>query len=326
MARVVILGGGISGRMMAKRLQMMSPELDVTIIDKGVETTDHIFHLHRTIPEIPELDNSEFLKEHKFQSSVFANGQLKSAPTIKDINDYSYKVFGKLNITNAGNSPNFTIIPVSKNKLVKALGDVPLRRGTIDSIDIGSKKVLLTGEFGNLAEQPYDYLVNTIPMPSLLSMAGIKTKLEFQVYPFFGSSAKLAYNTNTYQQLVITDLEYDMTRVTLFDDELFVESTRDQMSKEEFDLLFDIWGSALPTTIASHFSKIFPGRINILPQSQRKSLLYWLTQHHRIFSLGRYGAWTYKVANDVWEDTEFLAKTIMSIEFGRTYEENHHED
>ena len=110
---VVILGGGVSGLMMMNRLRHYHPTMSAIIIDKSTEISDHVFHLHRPIPEIPELCDKEYMKEYKFQSGVWSINGLVNSASIKDINDYSYKCFGKLHVSNAGNSAGFTIIPAT---------------------------------------------------------------------------------------------------------------------------------------------------------------------------------------------------------------------
>jgi hypothetical protein len=319
MAKVVILGGGVSGRMMAKRLEMMCPSIESVIIDKGADSADHVFHLHRTIPEIPELDNKEYLKEHKFQSSVLTADGLKASASLKDINDYSYKTFGRLNITNAGNSGNFTIIPIGKQRLIQSIGKVNIQIGEIAGINLTYKLIDYSNK-SKTAAIPYDYIVSTIAMPKMLNLAKIETKIKFENFPFYGISKKLSYNTNTYQQLVITDPNIAMARVTLFDDELFIESVNTSLSELELAILADFWGQDI-FPIDRYLKTIYPGRLNILTQAERKPLLYWLTQEHDIFTLGRYGAWTYKVANDVWDDTKFICEMIMAKEQGRNYKE-----
>ena len=103
-----------------------------------------------------------------------------------------------------------------------------------------------------------------------------------------------------------SDPDLLITRTTLLDDVLFVESIA-PVGQDDINYLIKLYGVA-PITM----HEIVPGRFKPLPQHVRKPLLHWLTEEYNIFTLGRFGAWTFKVTNDVWEDTEFISRLIYS--------------
>ena len=106
---ILIVGGGVSGLAMAAVAKKNFPDKTVLIVTEESPSQDIVFHLHRPIADLPELTDKKTIK---FRSSVYTDSGITLTPTIKDINSYAEKVFNKLFITNCGNSPEFTIIPV----------------------------------------------------------------------------------------------------------------------------------------------------------------------------------------------------------------------
>lgn len=309
MKRLVILGRGISGLMAAARMTMLMSELEITIIDRSTEMVEHVFHLHRPIEEFHSLSSQSGIKMMKFVSSIFDGVNIKSQPTIEDINNYSYKVFGHLKINNGGNSSEFTIFPADKHKVAQALSIAKYNfiTGEIHSIHISNKVVYLNG--GSKAIE-YDYLISTIPLPVLLKLCDVKTGIAFESFPFYGATISIK-DTGCYQQLISSTSMNSVTRITLMNDILFIESKDNKLCQEDARLILQAFGITVhPEEVT--FYIINPGRITPLPSNVRKPLLHWLTEKHDIMTLGRYGAWTYKVANDVWDDTKFLANIIYA--------------
>jgi hypothetical protein len=320
---IVILGGGVSGLMAAKRLSMHFPSLKVAIIDKKFEIQDHVFHLHKPILEIPELNDPEFLQMKKFTTGVWTENGLGSSVTLKDANDYAFKIFGKLGISNVGNSSNFTIYPVDKPQLVAALQSPYAERikGTIEGIDANSKRIALIDEPVLIG---YQYLISTIALPVFLKLAKLDCKIKFEHYPFWIASHNIGYDSNCFQQLVVTHPKMNLTRVTLFNSNLYFESTDGFLTPLDYTCLRNIFGMVMDN-VHYEFHQLFPGRLGIIKQLIRKPLLYWLTTKFDVLTLGRYGAWTYKVSNDVWDDTALLVDIIKAKENSRMQERNNHE-
>jgi len=307
MNRLVILGRGISGLMAAARMTMQIPDLNITIIDRSKELTEHVFHLHRPIEEFPSLSSHSGITMKKFVSSVFDGEMIKGQPTIEDINKYSYKVFGHLKISNGGNSSDFSIFPADKHKVAQALSIAKYKfeLGTVSNIHLANKIIYLNGGVHAIE---YDYLISTIALPILLKLSDIKTNIQFESFPFYGATISLS-KTGCYQQLISSSYDDYVTRITLMDDSLFIESKDNKLSQNDSDLIYKAFGI---TVNEAKFYIINPGRITPLSSDIRKPLLHWLTEKHDIMTLGRYGAWTYKVANDVWDDTKFLTNIIYA--------------
>lgn len=305
---VVILGGGISGYMAAKRLYMLQPELSIAMIDKGMETSIHPFHLHKPIPEIPEVAK---IAPQIMHTNIWNGACFKKEPTLLDINKYSWKIFGSLQISNISQQGTIPIYPIEKQTL-KELFDsrALLLKGKVEEINIKEKIVTWNG-----AEIKYNNIISTIPLPELLKMLKVEVNFEFQNFPFYSAKYK-GIAENLYQMIYNTDWRCNITRSTLLGETLFIESKfaeYTEKDKEFLEKLYNINCLELMTLIS-------PGRIKPLSAENRKPLLHWLTEKHNIMTLGRYGAWTFKVANDVWEDTKFISDIIYAKQQAYNFE------
>lgn len=300
---IIIIGGGLSGNMMAKRAMSLLPNASIAIIDKG-DCIDHSFHLHRPIEEL----NLPWVK-HNFFLGIW-DGAMRSNITPKDVNDYAYKVYGKLqpsNICNFNHQQGSEIYPVTKKALLEALSNTATTIcDEVIGINPRNKGIALKGKDHFIK---YKYLINTISLPIFLKLCGIKTTLPFVNHRFNVHTLSLGYSSGLYQMIYDTcDLD-STTRATLIDDTVYVESLR-EYTGNDWLMLKDAFG-IMPE---GEPIKISPGRFDPLPREDRKNLYYHLTNQYNILLLGRYGSWTFKVANDVWDDTKLLCEIINQRE------------
>jgi hypothetical protein len=307
--------------MAARRVCLEFPELSVAVIDREVAPRPkHLFHIHRYINDIPGLDEATCGPMHKFVVSVWDGKQFKLHVTIQDVNQYGLKIFGtgQLKISNIQNISSHPVLPIRLQELEgRVCSGIAFSR-------IASKVVAINKEDHELQTSDYDvigydYLISTIPLPMLLSLCQVKHNLSFRNYPIWAGAVSLGYNSSCYQVLMNTDHCGASTRMSLMDDTLFIEANDDELNDHDSALIEQAFGlTVYPESV--NLGEIKPGRIDPLPRSVRKPLLHWLTEKHDIFTLGRYGAWVYKVANDVWEDTTFLAKLIYAKHQSKIYE------
>lgn len=302
---VLILGGGISGCLAAERLMQDFPDAHIQIIDKG-DATIHPFHLHRLIPEINSLAN---LKPAMLHVNVWDGKEFKTQPSLMDINQYSMKIVGHIQVNNLYSHGSIQIYPVEKDRLMHPYKKM---RDEIINIDIKNNTVISKDEY-----YIYKYLISTIPLPNFLALCKIKHGIEFVNYPIHITKISM-HETNMHQMIYNTDKNSNITRVTLLNDNLFIESKIRGYSPEDHQFIENTFNVVISN---EQRNLIYPGKIKPIPNEQRKALFYWLTQRHDIFCLGRYGAWTGKVANDVWDDTKQISNWIYAKEQAHKFEE-----
>jgi hypothetical protein len=329
---ILIVGAGISGLMMAKRLSFEFPQKNVLIVDRMlspsdkilIDSIDHPFHLHRIIKEIPLLAN---LSPENMRVNVFDGISFKEQPSLKDINKYSKKIFSCIQVSNITNVCNQTIYPIAMNKLYESLAfpkSYEFISGIIDRISPLSSLAFIKSktEFTLATIINYKYLINTIPLNIFLEICGERSSLSFVNHPIVISSVVMENDTNLYQMCYCCDPDMSISRTTLLNKILFIERVSEayeqDYTEKDKKFLLETYGIKYESCLWKG-KQIQPGRIIPLPREQRKPLFYYFTEKHNIFFLGRYGAWAYKVANDVWDDTKFICKLINAKEQSKKY-------
>ncbi len=308
---VVILGGGVSGTMMAKRLELTFPQLHTVVIDRK-DVSIHPFHIHRPI-DLPGLNK---LKPAILKTNVWDGVSFKGKPTLRDVNQYSLKLFGFLQVSNLNNMEDQTIYPVTKSDLLHLLSSKATQmEGVVTGVNLQEKKILCDSGVA----VPYRYLVNTLPLPTFLKMANLTPRFAIESHPFWTMAIDLL-GTGMYQMIYNCDSECAITRTTLLGDTLFVEAMDSCLREKDLEYLVDLYHLS-PERIG-FLKEIRPGRLKLLSQEDRKPLLHYLTERWDVFCLGRFGAWTYKIANSVWDDTAFLCDLMYAKEQAVKYQQD----
>lgn len=319
---IVITGGGISGWLMYQRIkQCFGDNLSIIILDKSDELPVHPFHLHRLIPEIKPLSN---IKDELLRVEIWDGKESKETPSCFDVNAYSRKIFNHLNVSNINNAKNQIIYPITIEKLKSVIVNSSVfQKSEIVNVDIKNNSINV--KIGNFKEAiQYKYCINTISLPIFLNLCGLQTNIPFFHYPFWCSVHTMDNHTNLYQMIYNSGMESTITRTTLLNNKLFIEYCKNERAVHEYDYLKELYGIEIPLNTARR--QLVPGRIVPLSNEQRKPLFYWLTQTHNVMCLGRYGAWTFKISNDVWDDTEFLCKLIYDKEQSCKYQKGERDE
>jgi hypothetical protein len=184
------------------------------------------------------------------------------------------------------------------------------KKDTVLSIDPKEKVV-----HGEENDYHYTYLINTFSLPIFLSMLGIDNHgINFIQWKFYSSYYQFPHNTGLYQMIYNSSDSCNITRATLFNRDLFIESSEPSYSVPDAEFVYKTFGVRYDELFNLPINTISPGRFNLIDGDTRKALFHWLTGNYNIYCLGRYGSWSYKITNDVWEDTDFICKIIDSKE------------
>lgn len=309
---ILILGGGVSGNLMTQRLKLSHSSPSYLVIDKG-EKSVHPFHLHKPISEISALSE---LKSEWLETNVYDGYKLKPKSNLLDCNNYSSKIYGELQVTNLLMQDSIKIYPVKKEIIENLSLDV--HNDIIYEIDIKSYMAK-----GQKEIYYYKYLINTVSLPMFLKICNIKHKFDFKIYPYMVAKVKMN-KTNMYQMIYNSHSNYKIRRTTLLDDELYIESNSNVLNDCDKSFLKMMY--FIDPAVRIDFQHLSPGKFRYLDNKKRKALFYYLTAKYDIFCLGRYGAWTHKVTNDVWDDTKQISDWIYAKEQVDQYEKGRKND
>jgi hypothetical protein len=311
----VIVGAGLAGLIAACHFK------DATIIDaaSGPMATHQALLRFRTTA-VSELTGIPF-KKVTVQKAISGPEGLKTTCSIKDSNEYAYKVSGGV----TGRSIN-NLEPVVRYIAPHDFYDCLVARH--------HKRIQWNTPFdeaslsGHRVAFPTDEIISTAPMPVNLTAAGIAhgtTFGSFSKAPIDVWRCKLKCPSDVYQTIYFPQADRLLFRASITGDTLIVESLQSLPNGRRYTGLVsyrDVWESfglhesQLDLESAVKSSQPF-GKIVDMPKADREALMHELTNAHGIFSLGRFATWRNILLDDVVDDIESISNLINASEYSR---------
>jgi hypothetical protein len=140
--------------------------------------------------------------------------------------------------------------------------------------------------------------ISTLPMPVLMKILGYQHELKFNFVPGINVHATIA-NCDAFVSLMTPDPAIPFSRISITGDDLIIESANDPQQRYDVDtyaklcvgVAADLLGVPEKdfSNITCHkqrYAKITP-----IDDTARKNFLFWATDKHNIFSLGRFAIW-----------------------------------
>jgi len=148
---------------------------------------------------------------------------------------------------------------------------------------------------GQTDRKAHPCVISTMPMPRLMEILQypLRDGIKFSATAGQNVRAKIP-NCDAYVSLMVPDPDLPFSRVSLTGDELIVECLGDNAdgwsASEIIDHALVLLGiTEDPKEISSTPSRY--AKINPISESDRRDFLYWATDTHGIFSLGRFATW-----------------------------------
>ena len=273
MKKVVVLGGGITGRL----AKIMIPDAEVYESKSVEDTFTTEVGVHISIIPITELGSE------KYTRYIRIDGQ---EPTIPLIDRYRKKIAREGDLSYGDYRQFEPEQTVYKNELPR---DVEIHYSTlVIKIDL-VRRVLLTFEG---TELPYDYLINTIPLLNFVKLTNLFSSFKDNASTFFMHRPiyvlREEYSTESHiiRENYITDPDNPVYR------ENFISGYHNRES------LFKVEGAI----------KIYPGKI--YPSSQVDHILDDL-KSYGVFCAGRYATWDNRIHMwNVYSQLKFIRETV----------------
>ena len=156
--------------------------------------------------------------------------------------------------------------------------------------------------------------ISTAPLPVVLNELGIQTDLQFERAPITVVRCRVR-GADVFQTIYFPDDETPMYRASITGETLIIEAmTTDVAAKEWLPRALVLVERAFGTdsvqvmeTVQQQYGKIVP-----ISDSDRKSILFNLTQKRGIYSLGRFATWRNILLDDVVKDAYAIKKMMNS--------------
>lgn len=307
--RLFIYGAGLAGLLAGNILRRHSPYIMET---QSALPDNHGALLRFRTNEIAQAVNIPFKKVRVNKQVRGQCGELKDKADICDKNEYSYKLFKKIVSRSIGNLDDCTryIAPDDFTFLLSA--------GLSFTFDYK-----LDLEKIKEHEKAGDYIISTIPMPSLMKIVGWKDAPEFKWRSIWSVSCTLPIECDVYQTIYYphtTGEEENYYRASITGNRFIMEFLKRPYSREvslahnilnfnfgirhvdikpnNWDMKYQKYGKLLPTD-----------------DDKRKSFILAMTDLYKIYSVGRFATWRQLLLDDVLDDIYTVDRFMCTRSF-----------
>jgi hypothetical protein len=289
---IAIVGAGLAGLIAAHAW----PQLPV--LEASAEPREnHRALLRFRTDGVSKLTGIDF-KRVRVRKGIYSQGTFVQ-PDLRLANLYSRKVLGVL----SGDRSIWNIEPVDR-----FVAPLSFYEQLVDAVgprvhwDFGADFDANNSEHG---------LISTAPLPNVLASLHINPVQEFKRAAIHVTRLRLAAGVELYQTVYFPDMDTPLYRASITGSTLILESTR-QLLPDDLMLALDAFGlggvsADTMDSAPQHFGKIQP-----LPEEERKRLLFTLTHEHGIYSLGRFATWRNVLLDDVVNDIAVIKRLLRS--------------
>ena len=240
------------------------------------------------------------------RKSIICDGQFAYDPNPYLANSYSIKVTGAVS--------DRSIWDLTPGPRYVAPMDFVQRAAQNLNIKFGKERVGINNENN-------DFIVSTIPMPTLMAMSGWKHIPDFKVQPIWSIQIDIINPiVNVFQTIYYPSFEVPYYRASITGSRLIVEyiSEPKQIRKDIKSILDDFGIPMVFNNINTNIiaKKHEYGKILPIDEDIRQDFIYTMTREHGIYSLGRFATWKQILLDDVVKDCEFIDR-LMRAEGGR---------
>ena len=162
--------------------------------------------------------------------------------------------------------------------------------------------------------QDSDPIISTIPMPAMMELTGWKQVPEFKWRSVWSVRCELA-NCDVYQTVYYPDIMDKPYRASITGNLLiieFLEKPVDADIMKEIAFVLEDFG-IINLVIGYKVKEQKYGKLVALEdQAVRRKFITWLTDHLRIYSLGRFAVWKSLLLDDVCKDIGVIEQLMES--------------
>lgn len=295
----------MAGLLAANMLRRLSP----TIYERQTALPDNHGALLRFRTDAVTDATGIDLQRVRVLKAVKGRGGLRSASTIRDANLYSLKVTGAV-------EPRSVLdLAACDRYIAPATFLTDLAR---DCRFVFGRE--LTGlDLHELKGQTENVLISTIPMPTLMAIAGWPKAPEFEYRPVWSVVMPLlAPRVDVYQTIYYPEEDCPYYRASITGNRLIVEFFADPCVTGNYDFIDEclmkvMADFGLPKTLKAEFSdpkRQEYGKLLPLPEKERREFMLAMTDEFNVYSLGRFATWRQLLLDDIVKDVKVVERLI----------------
>lgn len=306
---MIIVGAGMAGLMAAQMLRRHRPHIREAQPDLP---HNHSALLRFRTDAASRATGIPFRRVWVHKGVVDHNGP-RGNVTLRDANQYSYKVTGELH------SRSILSIEGGERYIAPANFISLLAEGLNFQFDAP-----LTDRFLAQLDQDSDPVISTIPMPTLMRIGGWNPEItpDFRWQEIWTVRGFIEEpKADLYQTLYFPDPAVPWYRISITGDEVIAESTMKAGDLEFLSLLTTKY-FGLPDKAEIRWTD--PrcqqyGKLNPVDDQKRRAFILAMTDRYRIYSLGRFATWRQILLDDIVQDVHIIEKFITERDaYGRT--------
>ena len=264
---MIIAGSGMAGLLAANMLHRRAPVV--------VEVQSELPHNHSAVLRFRSPDVGNILGI-PFRKVSMIKTALPWRNPIADALAYSMKNTGTMR------SDRSIIAGMTAAERYIAPGDLIIRMSAPADIRFGT-----ACDFKG--EGPF---ISTIPMPALMKALDYPDQPEFHWRPAMNVKATIT-NCDAYISLLVPDPALPFSRISITGDELIIE-VPGTGAVDEYTILrqaVDLLGIPPISVCGVHVHQSRYAKLLPIDEDQRRDFMFWATDQHSIFSLGRFACW-----------------------------------
>lgn len=298
-----IIGAGMAGLLAANILRRQGP----VVYEAQSELPDNHGALLRFRSDaVTRATGIPFRKVMVTKAVSVGRGQVKPYATLRDHNEYSYKVTGQVmarSILNLDPAERY----IAPDTFIEDLAR---------PVNILLNRPMLLSDFGT----DHEPIISTIPMPGLMSMVGWGDKPDFKFREVWSASTDLPENIDVFQTIYFPDPTGErFYRASLTGNKLVMEYCFDIRAYDDKMMQEDVWTvlgcfglaefvNAHDLTVTRKHHKY--GKLMPIDDSLRRAFILAMTDQHGIYSVGRFATWRQILLDDVVQDVHVVERFI----------------
>lgn len=302
---LTIYGAGMAGLLTAQMLRRARP----VVSERQPELPDNHGALLRFRSDAVARETGQTFRRVRVLKAVKSGGRLHMSPTMQDANLYAYKVTGSI-------EPR-SILDVAPCERFIAPAD--FLGSLARDADITYGRELLPVDLQAAKHEPDNVIISTIPMPTLMEIAGWPDKPEFTYRAVWSVTVHIENPpVDVYQTIYYPEPDVPYYRASLTGSRLIMEFFRDPAPEDDRSMVSISTGQVLrdfglPTDLRAsyglpkhqRFGKLMP-----MDDRKRQEFILAMSDEFNVYSVGRFATWRQILLDDVVSDVRTVEKMI----------------